>query len=181
MGPGGAKAAQVEDRRVQRHADRRIVQLGVMRQRHYGGARIGGKGGHRLVRPVGQDGFARKARGRAESIARIDQHRIIAAGARHLQQRLGNMDGPHDDHPQGRVVDGDEDAVLFHPRPVGPETGLHGGVVRTVRQPVRPCCGIRQQGGGRTGGARRDKIGQQRLGQLCPHRHYHDPDRAAAG
>ena len=123
MGPGRTpQTAQVEHLGPQRGHDRRIVQLGVMGQRHHGGAAVQSDRGQRLRRanpPISAD---RGPLRRAEDRARVDQRHVIAAGFRHRNKGLAMWTAPTTIHPQGRIVDRDKAAgVLFDARAVGAE------------------------------------------------------------
>src|SRR5690606_8894972 len=80
MRPGGAEATEVEGARGERGADRRIVELGIVGQRDDGRARVEPDRGQRLVGPVVAYVLAGEAGGGPERLARVHDHRIVAAG-----------------------------------------------------------------------------------------------------
>ena len=183
MGALRPKAADIERLAGESGQKRRIIQLGVMRQRHNRAARIRALPRHRRIGPILDDHLARKARLRGERPARINQHRIIATGPRHQQQRLRHMHGPHHNQPQGRVMHPDKPPVFLLPAAVGLHPRRNRRIVRAIAQPS--LSGLRGYDKRHRAPGRpcRHQIGQKR--RLHPRRRADridpDADRPATG
>mmetsp|Transcript_24086 Transcript_24086/g.44585 ORF Transcript_24086/g.44585 Transcript_24086/m.44585 type:complete len:219 (-) Transcript_24086:175-831(-) len=92
----------------------RIIKFWVMGQQNQSCARVQTNFLHRLVRPIIQNGFARKPFLRAKGCARINDDGIKSCNPRHRNQSLRNVHRAHDHQTQGGIVNGDKAAVFLH-------------------------------------------------------------------
>jgi hypothetical protein len=131
-----AERADVERLRSERAIERRIVQLGIVRQRDHGAAVVEPDRVHRLVGPVVAQDHARKALLRGEGAARIDHDHLVACQRCHRRQRLGDVDGADDDQARARHARLHEQATAFDLDLAGSVGGqrLGDGVARRRRQ-----------------------------------------------
>src|SRR5262249_10900889 len=127
-----AEAANVERVRAQRHVERWVVELWVVRERDDGGATVRGEGGERLVGPLGRALHAGEAVVGRERTPRVDHHRGESGQGGHPCQRLGDVDGADEDQAQRRVegLEKDRGAVLLD----GGRLVAGGGEARGVEQ-----------------------------------------------
>jgi len=106
-----SEAANVERRRAQRDDQRRIVELRIVGQSDDRTARVERERFERDIGPLGHErepGKARRGRPRAP---RVDDRHHEPGEARHLGERLRDMDRTDDDESRRRIVRLDEDAV----------------------------------------------------------------------
>ena len=97
VGLSAAEGADIEYVRPQRGLQGGIIELGIVRERHDGGAAIELHGCHRLVRPLADELYVGKAGIGGEGAARVDDGDGIAGQRRHWRQRLRDMHGADDD------------------------------------------------------------------------------------
>ena len=109
MGPLAAEGRDIEGLGSQRQIERRIVELGVVGQRHDRRARVRLQFLHRLVGPVGAHVDPREAGIARERPPRIDHGDVIAREARHRHQDLRDVHRADHDQAQRRVEDLDEE------------------------------------------------------------------------
>jgi hypothetical protein len=83
VGAPAAQRADVEQLARQRQFQRRIVELGIVRQRDQRRGRVEPEPGQRLVRPFVAQLHAGKALGRGKGAARIDHRDFVTGRRRH--------------------------------------------------------------------------------------------------
>ena len=150
-----------------------------MGERDHRGARVEPLRGQRRIGPVVKDHLTGKTRLRAKGGAWIDDHRVIATGARHADQRLRDMHRAHDDHPQGRIVDRDKALPIL-----GDAGPVQAKTLRKGRARLEPPAGPGQFSDQRHRPARRagrNEFAQQRHRQRPAHRLDQHPNPPAAG
>src|SRR5262245_28406696 len=112
-----AERADIEAVARQRMRERRIVDLGIVRERDERRVVIDAQRRQRFVRPLRDHLDVRKALVGRERGARIDDDHIVAQNLGDRRQRLADMDGAGDHKPRRRHVHGEKDFALrrfFH-------------------------------------------------------------------
>src|SRR5579883_1718993 len=102
VGALAAQRADIEDVRLQRRLERRVVQLGVMRERDDRGRCVEPHRLEGLVGPILDHLDARKALRRRPGAARIDDGDVEFEHRRHRRQTLRDVHGTNDDQPWRR-------------------------------------------------------------------------------
>ena len=113
MGAPRTKAADVEGIAPQRLDQPRVIDLGVVGQRHHSRSRIRPQPFHRLVRPGGQARASWEPFRGAEHLARIDDGDVIACLARHRCQKLGDMNPADNKDAARRHLSEDEAGLVI--------------------------------------------------------------------
>lgn|GEM_PF-5130779 len=104
-----AQGADIERRRMQGPVERRIVELGIVGQRHQRRARVSLDLSQCFIRPAPVDAEAGEALDLGERSARINDQDIVAREACELRQRLCDMYRTDQNQPERRVEHLDED------------------------------------------------------------------------
>jgi len=96
--------------------ERRIVQLGIVRQGDHGGPAVDRQLLQRIIRPLAVHGDAREPVVSGERPPGIDHHHVIPRQRGDRSQRLSDMDRADNDDPQGRIERVDEKLAVadFH-------------------------------------------------------------------
>ena len=98
----GAQRADVEAVRAHGELQRLVVDMADVRQRHDGGVGIEPDLRDGVLRPLGVEADAGKARLGGEGGARIDHHHLVAGDLHELRQDLADVRGADDEHARRR-------------------------------------------------------------------------------
>ena len=104
VGLSAAEAAHVEGLRAERDLERGVVELGVVGERHHGGARVEVELFERAIGPGVHKLHAGKAGLGGEGRAGVDHDDLEAGERRHLRERLGDVHGADEDEAQRGIV-----------------------------------------------------------------------------
>ncbi len=107
-----AERADIEAVARERVRERRVVDLGIVRERDKGGVAVDVERRQRHVRPLRDHLDVRKALDRSEGGARIDDGHVIAEQLPDRRQRLADVHRAGDDELRRRHVHGEENAAL---------------------------------------------------------------------
>ena len=91
---------------MKRDRERRVVDLGVMRQEADRGIAVERRLGERFIGPLGDNWSVGKAIRRRKRGARIDDRYVKACDLRDRRQRLRDMHGPDEGQPRRRRLNG---------------------------------------------------------------------------
>jgi len=159
------RGADVEGRRTQSPVERRIVELGIVGQRHQRRARISLYLGQCFIRPAPVDAEPGEALDLGECRARINDQDIVARQICELRQGLCDMYRIDQNQPERRVEYLDEDGA-------GCRLETFAAVFGQQRAAARDRVGIDAAGIGQRGGSHDPlppvaKLGQQATGTFA--------------
>ena len=103
MGLLAAQATDEEGIATKRHAERRLVQLRIVRQRDDRGTCVELQRAQRFVGPLSDEPDPWKSLGCSKSGSRVDDDDLVARKRRHHGQGLRNVHRPHQDHAKRGV------------------------------------------------------------------------------
>jgi hypothetical protein len=98
-----AQATDEESIATKRHAERRLVQLRIVRQRDDCATHVEVQRAQRFVGPLIDELHPWKSLGCGKSGSRIDDDDLVAGKRRHRGQRLRHVHRPHQDHSKRGV------------------------------------------------------------------------------
>ena len=119
-----SERADIEAVARKRMGKRRVVDLGIVRERDERGIAINAERRQCDVRPFGDHLHVGETLDRGKRGARIDNGHVIAQKARDGRERLADVHGAGNDELRGRNVHGEEDLPrrrLHHATPAAPD------------------------------------------------------------